>query len=181
MENFQQVKTSLIEQAKANNNLLQKVIYSQTWDELYNVIIDNILDISHTYATFDTDMGWCNDKCILIPDGHYKNNEKEFTILNGKMHGEYVTYWSHGKVREKWNYVEGQKHGEYVSYYIKTGHVNTKGYYIDGKKHGKFIHYWSNEEVHFFEYFFRGARVSKQMEYEDMCRFMYINSNLKSQ
>jgi antitoxin component YwqK of YwqJK toxin-antitoxin module len=111
-ENFIKIKTSLIEQAKSNNacenEVYQKFIDVQTWNELRNVIIDNI--------------SWCNDKGILLPDGHYKNNEREFTIINGQLNGEYIEYRSDGTLYKKCNYFEGKLHGDYFRYY-KNGEV----------------------------------------------------------
>jgi antitoxin component YwqK of YwqJK toxin-antitoxin module len=135
MENFQQVKTSLIEQAKVNNacsDQLELVIKAKTWSELKKVIIDNI--------------GWCNEKGILVPDGHYKNNKYKFTIVNGKLHGEHFYCWIESKVQVKSNYVDGKKEGEFIRYHI-NGQVDLKCNYVNDKLHGKFVRYDNGDVI----------------------------------
>jgi antitoxin component YwqK of YwqJK toxin-antitoxin module len=128
MEIFQEVKTSLIEQAKTHNvcgSELERAIDAQTWSELQNVICDNI--------------GWCITNDIRLPDGYYKNSEIEFTITDGKLHGEYVEFHENGKVAIKCFYKNGKLHGEYISYY-GNGNIYKKYDYKNDKVKKKFTY-----------------------------------------
>jgi antitoxin component YwqK of YwqJK toxin-antitoxin module len=142
MENFQEVKASIVEQAKAKkacSDQLKRAIDAQTWDELQEVIYDNIY--------------WCTKHNIELPDGYYKNTKKEFIVVNGKVHGEYISYQNNGQVDEKCTYVHGQRHGEFVSYW-NNGQVWVKCNYVDGKLNGEFVSYYEDGEVNVkFNYF----------------------------
>jgi antitoxin component YwqK of YwqJK toxin-antitoxin module len=136
-ENFKEVQASIVKQAKTDNacsDQLQRAIDAQTWDELKDFIIDNI--------------DWCIDNDIRLLDGYYKNNEREFTVVNRKLNGEYVSYYENGQVEQKCNYFDGLKHGEYVLYW-SNGNVWTKCTYVHGKLHGEYTsyHYKSNGQV----------------------------------
>jgi hypothetical protein len=126
MENFQEVKKSLIEQLKDSDAfkcdvkqvMLEDVIDAQTWDELQDVICDSIF----SYL----------DNGILLPDGHYKNDNTKFTIVDGKVHGEFVSYWSDGQVKVKCNYVNGELHGQYLLF-SSYGKLLCKYFYENGE------------------------------------------------
>jgi antitoxin component YwqK of YwqJK toxin-antitoxin module len=161
MENFQEVKTSLIEQLKdsdACENLIKRVIKTQNWDELKEFIIADIwLFIGYN---------------IKLPNGDYKNANSKFTVIDGKVHGKYVRYYNNGTLEFECSYVHGKKHGEYVRYY-KHGQIEEKSTYKNGKRcgehviykpdgnlyikckyinnelHGKYIRYHENGEVKF--------------------------------
>jgi antitoxin component YwqK of YwqJK toxin-antitoxin module len=136
MEIFEQVKTSLIEQAKAHNpfsNQLELVIEVQTWDKLQKVICDEIR--------------WFFYHNINLPNGHYKNNKREFTVLNDKLNGEFIRYRKDGTVCEKCTYVDGVKHGEFIRYH-EDGTVCEKCTYVNGVKHGEYFEYHENGQVY---------------------------------
>jgi hypothetical protein len=136
MENFKKIQANLVEQLKANNacsDQLKRTIDAQTWSELQDFICDNIW--------------WCIDNDIRIPDSYYKNAKAEFTVVNGKVHGEYIRYWYYGTVYEKCTFNNGQKHGEYVSYY-DSGQIDEKRNYENDKVHGQYICFYENGQVH---------------------------------
>jgi hypothetical protein len=134
MENFQEVKKSLIEQLKDSDAfkcdvkqvMLEDVIDVQTWNELLDVICDSIF----SYL----------DNGILLPDGRYKNDEKEFTVLNGKMDGQYLAYDENGNCFCKCNYLKGKLHGKYLFFY-EDDTLQIDCNYVNGQLHGEYLEY----------------------------------------
>ena len=126
---FIKLKSKGIKQATtkgACEDRLKRAIDAQTWSEMKNVIIDNIW--------------WCIDNNIALPDGHYKNNEREFTVVDGKVHGEFVSYHDNGQVHVKCNYKKGKLHGDYVSHW-PDGQIHVKCAYVKGERHGEYVIY----------------------------------------
>jgi antitoxin component YwqK of YwqJK toxin-antitoxin module len=168
MENFELVKSQFIHQLesfqaeshKVYNRLIEDIIMCQNWDEFQNIIINNYWFIDSRKLYDD----------IRLPDGHYKNPKAEFTLVDGKLHGKFVSYWSNGNVSQMCTYDNGQLHGEFVSYYENrliwekctyvhgqrhgeailyhdNGQVWHKYNYVNGKLHGEYVQYWSDGTV----------------------------------
>lgn len=130
-EKFEEIKEKLYEEAKEKGyckiNELDPIINSQTWDELKEFITNNI----DWFILWD----------VTLPDGHYNNEKVKFSIIDGKIHGEYIEYGlGFLSTHKKYCYVNGERHGEYVSYTIHN-ELCEKGNYVNGKLHGLYISY----------------------------------------
>jgi antitoxin component YwqK of YwqJK toxin-antitoxin module len=73
----------------------------------------------------------------------------EYSIINGKIEGEYKEYDIEGKLLKLYNYVNGKKHGKYESYeYFFDYEDNTTiyeiGEYVNDLPHGTFNTYILN-------------------------------------
>jgi antitoxin component YwqK of YwqJK toxin-antitoxin module len=165
---FLKVKTKFVKQVKINKfreNELQRVVAAETWRELQEVIIDNIW--------------WCNKNGILLPDGYYKNQEKEFTVVNGKLNGLYVSYFDNGQVEVKCNYVNSKLNGEFLEYY-SDGKIHIKCNYVKNKKHGEFVLYHDNGQVYeksnFFNDKYHGEHVCYYKNGEIRWNIRYIHN-----
>jgi antitoxin component YwqK of YwqJK toxin-antitoxin module len=109
----------LTQTLKFDNVLIKHIEHAQNWDMIKLFVFDNVI--------------WCNKNGVPMPDGHYCNKMTEFTILNGKLNGEFFNYWGNGQVWEKYTYVDGKKHGEYLKY-DKDGNVIEKRNYVHGER-----------------------------------------------
>lgn len=54
-----------------------------------------------------------------------------------------VEYQDKGRIKSKATYKDGKLHGEYRTYYA-TGEVAEKGTYKDGERHGEYVIYHKN-------------------------------------
>lgn len=103
--------------------------------------------------------------------------KEEFTIRNGKKHGEHIIYeFGTNMIKKKSIYVDGKLHGKvheyaglgvlirtqdyindkihgYITTYYPTGETDTITSYLDGKKHGLCNKYYAN------------GNIAKQTEY----------------
>jgi antitoxin component YwqK of YwqJK toxin-antitoxin module len=124
--------------------------------------------------------------------------KEEFTIRNGKKHGEHILYeFGTRMIKKKSNYVDGKLHGKvheynkdgilirtqdyvndkvhgYITTYYPTGTTDTITSYIDGKKHGLCNKYYAN------------GNLAKQTEYSvgvefGRWTFYYPNGNKSMQ
>jgi antitoxin component YwqK of YwqJK toxin-antitoxin module len=134
MENFAEVKENIIKQAikkKACETQLERAKACESWDELKEVIADNIL--------------WCN-KHITIPDGHYKTSNIEFTIVNGKLEGEYKSWYDNSQLWQECFYKKGKLEGEYKSWH-ENGQPFGHSFYKDGECEGEFKKWYENGQL----------------------------------
>jgi antitoxin component YwqK of YwqJK toxin-antitoxin module len=121
MENFTELKERILSQAIEKNACekeLERAKACETWDELKEVIIDNIW--------------WCIEKYIELPDGHYKNSYREFTLVNGKLHGEFKRWFDNGQLNIHYTFKKGELHGEYKEWW-SNGELHEHRVY----KHGE--------------------------------------------
>lgn len=124
--------------------------------------------------------------------------KEEFTIRNGKKHGEYILYeFGTMRIKKKSNYIDGKLHGTvheytkegtlmrtqeyindkihgYITTYYPTGAIDTITCYVDGKKHGICNKYYAN------------GNLAKQTEYSANIEcgrwiFFYPNGNKSMQ
>ncbi|MBI9037889.1 MAG: hypothetical protein JEY97_07135 [Bacteroidales bacterium] len=61
--------------------------------------------------------------------------------LDGKIHGESISYYPNGVIAEIINYNEGVKHGEWVKYF-QDGSIQIEGNYINDNIEGKYRIYY---------------------------------------
>ena len=94
-------------------------------------------------------MSETNDYCGVVRT-YYDNEEtklfEEYFINAGKIEGIYNSYYQHGQLREKVNYVDGKMNGIYKEYYYNgqlAGEVN----YIFGKMNGIYKSYHLNGKL----------------------------------
>jgi antitoxin component YwqK of YwqJK toxin-antitoxin module len=80
---------------------------------------------------------------LQVPDGHYKSSKREFTIVNGKLHGEYKEWWENGQPCVHCTYKEGKLEGERKVWY-KNGQLIVHCFYEKGLIHGEFKRWYSN-------------------------------------
>jgi hypothetical protein len=142
MKDFEELKKNIIKQAITNDACLEELERaknSENWDELKQVIADNIW--------------WCIDNVIELPDDHYKNDEREFTVVNGKLEGEFKDWFDNGQLYEYFFFKNGEKHGEYKSWHV-NGLLYKHYFYKDGELDGEIKMWYSNgklEEHHIYK------------------------------
>jgi hypothetical protein len=126
MENFTEVKERILNNMIEKGNhehFIKRVKDCGSWDELKEFIVDNIW--------------WCIDDDIELPDGYYKSNKCEFTIVNSQLHGEYKSWDSDGELFEKCFYKNGKLDGEYKQWWpfgkLYERRLKEHSYYKDGK------------------------------------------------
>lgn len=75
------------------------------------------------------------------------NDEGKLTsrrgYLNGKLQGEWTTYFSNGKVETKRTYNEGEKHGEHYGYYV-NGQLRFRYYFEHGLGQGTHMTWYAD-------------------------------------
>jgi hypothetical protein len=121
MENFIKVKEKIVKQAIKKNACkrgVERAKNCESWEQLKVLIIDNFW--------------WCIDNDIELPDGHYKSTIHEFTIVNGKLHGEYKLWYINSKLWVHCTYKEGKRDVEYKSWY-ENGKLEAHRFYKEGQ------------------------------------------------
>ncbi|MEI8203505.1 MAG: hypothetical protein WCH34_10865 [Bacteroidota bacterium] len=68
---------------------------------------------------------------------------EEANYFNGKLDGEYRSYFVAGQVKAEGSYLNGKKTGEWITYYSVNGEKKSEGYYINGLKQGEWRYYHS--------------------------------------
>ena len=147
MENFIEFKNSLIKDAvnkEACKSQVERAKECQTWDELKVVIADNI--------------GWLRAKKVKIIDGHYKSSLREFTIVNGLLHGEYKERYLNGLLWINSHYENGVRHGEWKSWW-RNGQPMVHCTYKDEELHGEYKRWYENGQLCIHEHYENGQKV----------------------
>ena len=152
MENFTEVKESILTQTIRNENLNKKVKACENWDELKEVITDNIW--------------WCIYKDIELSDGVYKNNKREFTINKGRLHGEFKRWDTKGQLDFQCTFKEGKEHGEFKLWF-DNGRLDVHCTYENGKKHGEYKRWHKNGELELLTFYKEGKLHGECKEYHD--------------
>jgi antitoxin component YwqK of YwqJK toxin-antitoxin module len=154
MENFKELKNLLFSGAiksKATDKQLREIEDSETWEELKEVIVDNIW--------------WCGKKIgRFLPDGHYKTNKMELSIENGELNGEHKRWWSNGQIYSHSFYVNNKLHGEYKKWHA-NGHLDVHCTFKEGKLEGEHINYWSNGELKIRSFYKEDKRNGEYMKW----------------
>jgi antitoxin component YwqK of YwqJK toxin-antitoxin module len=120
--NFAELKERILTQAIEKNACveeLERAKACKSWKRLQEVIADNIW--------------WCIEKYIELPDGHYESSKREFTVVNGKLEGEFKDWWENGQLFVQSFYKDGKEHGEYKRWY-SNGQPWAHCTYKDGKR-----------------------------------------------
>jgi hypothetical protein len=178
MENFVEIKENIVKQAikkHACESQVERAKGCESWEELEEVIVDNI--------------GWCSNNDIELPDFHYKTSQREFTLVNGrlngeykeyyhdgqlyahctykegKLHGEYKEWWENGQLREHYIYKEGEHHGQFKSWDY-DGQLNVHCTYKDGEFHGEYKEWWSNGQLYEHSFYKEGEKNGKYYAYD---------------
>jgi hypothetical protein len=142
MENFKKIKERILKHCAVkgcSKYELQPIIDSNTWEELKVIIVD--------------EFWWCfDDNTKELPDGHYKTSKYEFTIVDGKLEGEYKEWWSNGQLWEESFYKDGKLEGNCKRYY-KNGQPHIHCTYKNGLSDGEFKSWRINGQLEEQSYF----------------------------
>ena len=140
MENFAEVKerilNSMIENG-INKYDIERVENCESWDKIQEFIADNI--------------HWWFKKDIDLPDGHYKSNLCEFTVVNDKQDGEFKSWWEDGQLAVHCTFKDGLLNGEY-EYWWSNSQMYVQSSYINGK----YYHYDESGKLIVKEYYTKG-------------------------
>jgi hypothetical protein len=102
MEKFEEVKKTISEEVfRVQSMAVRFIDYEKckTWEELKKLIIGDIF--------------WLNSKNITLPDGkYYEPSNVEFTVVNGRLDGEYKEWNEDGKLLAHFFYKNGLLDGE---------------------------------------------------------------------
>ena len=71
----------------------------------------------------------------------------EANYKDGKLHGQYTSYFDNGQLSRTGKYVNGKKHGLW-SFYYSNGQLSKKGEYQRGQKIGVWDSYWINGNLY---------------------------------
>jgi antitoxin component YwqK of YwqJK toxin-antitoxin module len=137
--NFAEVKENTLTQLIGKDvdeitikTLINEIEKNESWEELKEVIADNI----YYYSLID----------ILVPDGYYKTNRCEFTIVNGRLNGEYKEYYPDGQLYAHCTFKNGKVHGEYRSWWL-NGKPAEHSYNNNGKLEGEYKEWYKNGKL----------------------------------
>ena len=83
------------------------------------------------------------EKTLLFPDEKIK--ERKF-VREGKLEGEYLSYYHKGQVLAQINFIRGKKNGAAVIYY-QDGHVREKANFINDKMEGEYTSFFENGNI----------------------------------
>lgn len=72
-------------------------------------------------------------KFTSVPFTGKVTGQVQGTIINGRRHGSWVTYYTNGRPNEKITYVNGELHGPYV-WYNEDGTIEGEGRWVNGKR-----------------------------------------------
>jgi len=86
-----------------------------------------------------------------------KKVKSRLVLENGEMHGEYLSYYRNGHIREKGHFKFGQKHSEWLCYYL-DGELKSRYSWFDGKKHGEWIWYYESGKIMYKYNYIHGER-----------------------
>jgi antitoxin component YwqK of YwqJK toxin-antitoxin module len=159
MENFKEIKENILNYTIDKNGggyIIEKVKACESWDELQEVIAEFI----HFLTTFGK----------VIPDGFYKTRQHEFTILNGKLHGEYKECLESGELIQFSFYKNGKLDREFKSWY-KNGQPSLYCSLKEGKIDGKYNQWHKNGHPEIQCFYKNGERDGE-------CRYWYNNGKL---
>ena len=93
-----------------------------------------------------------------------KNLKKEGTFKNGKLDGEWLSYYENGQLAIKSNYKNGNLDGAYLEY-SREGQLIIEVNYVDGQPDGTFKRYSYNNAVEQIGEYDKGAKVGKWITY----------------
>ena len=161
MENFIEFKEALIKEAVSKNACepeVKRVKECQTWNELKVVIIDNIV--------------WLVDNEVKLPDEYYKSSLREFTVVNGVLHGEYKDYYDNGQLWEHSHYKNGVQHGE-CKLYHDNGQLRVYEHYENGELHGEYKEWYDNGQLKVEENFVSGQLHGKYLSYDESGKLIH--------
>src|SRR4030066_117377 len=101
------------------------------------------------------------EKKLFFPNGNIK--ERKF-LLEGKLEGEYISYFNDGQIMANLHFVRGKKNGEadgeYICYY-KNGKLKEKGYFINDKREGEYKAYFKNGQIREQAFYKNGNIIGK--------------------
>jgi antitoxin component YwqK of YwqJK toxin-antitoxin module len=72
------------------------------------------------------------DMGLEIPDGYYSSSVRRFTIVNGRLQGEYKSWCSNGKLSVHCFYKDGELEGEFKNW-NSDGIIFIHCFYKDGE------------------------------------------------
>jgi antitoxin component YwqK of YwqJK toxin-antitoxin module len=82
----------------------------------------------------------------------------KYTLKNGKLNGEYKTYYSNGKLEVSLNFINDKKEGEAKAYY-EDGSLKKHSYYSNDLENGKVVNYDLNGQIS-SEYFMKEGELN---------------------
>ncbi len=68
---------------------------------------------------------------------------EEANYFNGKLDGDYRSYFVAGQVKSEGSYTNGKRNGEWANYYAVNGEKKSEGAYVMGIKQGEWKYYHS--------------------------------------
>ena len=78
--------------------------------------------------------------------GTVKKAGQQWTFLNGKAEGPYVSFHDNGQLSSKGNYLNGTREGTWVTYHT-SGQLMIKETLKNGQKHGAWEYYFLNGQL----------------------------------
>lgn len=99
---------------------------------------------------------------------YYKNGQisRQYKVKNGELNGEYVVYFSNGKIAEKEYYEFGVSENETI-YYWENGNIKRISHYKNDHLHGTYKEFYANGKVKEEAEYLNGDRVGKQSFYDN--------------
>ncbi len=95
-----------------------------------------------------------------------QQKQVEYTIENGKRHGNYLSWYPDGTLRVKGTYFRGDFHGQWTWYFL-SGKIQTQGSYYYGDKNGEWKRYYENGKPYSIEHFRLGENEGQEIYYFD--------------
>ena len=98
----------------------------------------------------------------------YKNGQlfKEYSVSRNKqIDGVYKEYYTNGKVKKLYNYLNGKLEGEQKDYF-ESGVLKSKGFYINSILDSLIYHYYPNSSMMMESFRFEGKLFGSQKEFD---------------
>jgi hypothetical protein len=162
MENFAEVKEHIVTQAIDKNGgeyIIEKVKACENWEQLQKFIGNNIW--------------WFIECMIKLPDFDYKSSRIEFTIINGKLHGEFKRCFENDELNIHCTFKEGELHGEYKEWWL-NGQLCEKSFYKNGWLDGESKEWYSNGQLYKHCFYKDNLRDGEYKLYHENGNLNYI-------
>ena len=105
---------------------------------------------------------------------------KEYFMVNGKIEGEYKTYYDNGKLDSVYNFVNGKMEGEYKEYY-STGELQLICNYVNGKIEGEYKSYHRNGKIERLCNYVNGKKHGESKVYFDNGKIYNISNDINGE
>ena len=89
-----------------------------------------------------------------------KEDERSFDD-QGRLHGEYLSWYTNGLRATEWSYYHGKKHGKQL-FWWQNGQIADEEYFLDGELHGMSTAWSASGDIMSIDYYERGQLIPEK-------------------